>query len=116
MTARQGKPDGIVRESGGIQPDRVEVTTEVLLVALGAASASHGSVETLAVGDPGLKRRMALEAQIVRDSALPQAVARRTVPQPVEIRVRGAQLTRRQQLRLHVAWHGHQDDSRQHNA
>ena len=116
MTARQGKPDGIVRESGGIQPDRVEVTTEVLLVALGAASASHGSVETAAVGDPGLKRCMALEAQIARDSTLPQPMARRAVPQPIEVGVGGGQLTRRQQLRLHVAWHGHQDNSRQHNA
>ncbi|KPK07510.1 MAG: hypothetical protein AMS20_02665 [Gemmatimonas sp. SG8_28] len=92
VTARQGKADGIVHEPGRIQVDRVEVTTEVLLVALGAASASQGGVKTLAVGDPGPKRRMALEAQIVRDTAFPEPVARRAVPQPVEIGVGGGQL------------------------
>jgi hypothetical protein len=92
MTARQGKADGIVHEPDRIQVDRVEVATEVLLVALGAPLASHGGVKTLSIGDPGLKRHVALEAQIVRGTAFPQPVARRTVPQPVQVGVGGGQL------------------------
>jgi hypothetical protein len=90
MTARQGKADGIVHEPDRIQVDRVEVATEVLLVALGAPLASHGGVKTLS--GAGVILFGALEAQIVRGTAFPQPVARRTVPQPVQVGVGGGQL------------------------
>jgi hypothetical protein len=80
VAARQREPDGIVRKRRRIQVDRIEIATEVFLVALGAVSVSQRSVKALAFGDPCLQWRVALETQIVCDATLAQPVTRHTVP------------------------------------
>ncbi len=86
-------------EGGSIEPHHSEVAAEMLLVTLGTVPICECGMVTLVLLDAVPLRLVALEAEIISDTSLSQAVAVGAVPNALEIRVCIGKLPWRNQLR-----------------
>ena len=86
-------------ERGRVEPQQVEITPEVFLVALCASLTSQCCVVTPLFRNASPQCLMTLEAEITDDTPLSQAMAVRTLPDALQVGVGGGQLAGRDQLR-----------------
>jgi len=85
-------------ERGRVEPQQVEITPEVFLVALRAFLIGMCCVVASLCGNASLQGFVTLKAQVADDTTLSQAMAIRTLPDALQLGMGGGQLAGRDQL------------------